>query len=833
MSLLTLLKPGSIIKQKWMPREMKRKIDTMNSIDFLVEYIGDRIWQSPNMPPAAKLKGIGSKVLVLRSGTGSGKSTLLPPFLHAAYFEKLHKNLIITQPTKATTTDIPYKIIQYNDLTMGETIGFQTSSVKWKPVRGILFSTVGILLQHLTNLTDEEFMRKYAFVIIDEVHRRSTDVDMALYNLKQLLLRNWDNPDCPFLILTSATFDPKIFMEYFRCPKEQFIDVAGATFPRYVHFPKFDLSDFLSYAVDLTEKIHVDNVDDIKDNKTFRDVLIFVSGGAQIREISDRIHKLNATVFSKGLEYAKKHSAEQWEKWGGGPQGVYYIAPIATMSANIQKGGKEYRDLFSNIDTVTVPIYELDKNGEVTKKVIKTVKASRRVMIGTNAIETGMTIDTLGYCIDTGFANDSSFNPNFGCTLLFSKNVTQANSEQRKGRVGRKAPGDFYPAYTEKALKAMPELPFPEIVKEDISNFLLDVIINETKTELCQIEFKDRTEESFQMNQFDQNWYELKSEKKFEASQLDFIQYPSSDSIGYSTELLHGLGFIDHEYYPTLFGYYASRFRKLRLQDIRMILAGYQYGANILDLITMVCCMNFGYQLGINKRKYKPRDPLKAGDKEAYLYYKMLFADEFIEFLFIWNDFQEVVSHVGNLMEKSTRVTKKTKISLSYIEKWCKENNFKYSAFLNIVEARDEVIRDMLGMGLNPYYNGLGLTRGTYNLVSILRRNLQEGVEEVRKLKQCIYEGYRFNVCEWNPKVKSYINVHYHYEVFIDSNMLKPLFVESKYNDQIKQMSPQTIIVRHVRLGPSFRKKGMFEFRADYASSMDGYVNIDKSFLVN
>ena len=133
---------------------------------------------------------------------------------------------------------------------------------------------------------------------------------------------------------------------------------------------------------------------------------------------------------------------------------------------------------------------------------------------------------------------------------------------------------------------------------------------------------------------------------------LDFIQYPSSDSIGYATEKLYGLGFIDHQYKPTIFGLYGDKFRKVSLENIRMILAGYYNKANILDLITISCCIQVGFHIGIDKKKYIPMDPLLVGNEQSLYYYRLLFSDEFIEYLFIWNDFMSIIEKIGTHIER-------------------------------------------------------------------------------------------------------------------------------------------------------------------------------------
>jgi len=156
MSLPTLLKTGSILPQSWMSKEEKTRLTTEPAINWIIDYLDNRSWNK-RTPPKIKIRGPGSRVGVFRSGTGTGKSTVFPPAIYSKFFEErgLHKTIVCTQPTVATATDIPYQIAQYNkNLIMGQTIGFQTGSLVRKPVKGVLFATIGILLQHLKLLTD-------------------------------------------------------------------------------------------------------------------------------------------------------------------------------------------------------------------------------------------------------------------------------------------------------------------------------------------------------------------------------------------------------------------------------------------------------------------------------------------------------------------------------------------------------------------------------------------------------------------------------------------------------------------------------------------------------
>lgn len=763
MSLPTLLKPNAILPQKWMTKEQKAKLNNLKSIEWIIEYINDRTWLH-GISPKIPIKGPGSRVGVFRSGTGTGKSTIIPPALYTYFYEHLgiHKNIVCTQPTVATAVDIPYQIITHNkNLALGLSIGYQTGSLVRKPAKGILFATVGILLQHIKTLTDDQFMRKYSFIIIDEVHTRSIEQDTLMYYLRELLKRNYDNPECPYIILTSGTFDPDIYLDYFKCPADAFLDIMGSSFPIDDHFTKLDVSNYEAFAMYLIEKYHLENLKDL--NQPLRDILVFVPGSANITRLVEQINDLNSKVLIKGSLMAREHLSQihDYDDVTGAGNGLetasICLCPIAVTSANIQKGEEDYQNLFSPIESVSVSVKTDSGN--------KVVPASRRVIIGTNAIETGLTIDTLKVCIDTGMVNDSQFNPNYGCMVLFNKNVNQASSRQRRGRVGRKAPGVFYACYTKKVYDQMPSLPLPAILRSDLTNFMLDIIMKETDAKLEQIKADEAGPRSFQINKFDQWWYELKYDKPFRINSMKLVQSPAADTLAYSIEKLHTLGFIDQEYKPTLFGYYGSKFRKLTIENIRMILAGYHLNANVLGLITIACFIQS--DLNIKWGKYTPINYLGMSSNEMEYYYQFVIADELIEYLFIWED-----------------------INPTKLEQWCSERKISYQSISSIINLRDEVIEDLLSMGLNPFFNKMDLTK-------LMKKNLHEGLAEIYKMKKCIQEGYQLNILEWNDVLEGYVNRRYLKSV-LDSKLIIPL----KLDEDIQQQRPKKIIAAQLIIKP-------------------------------
>lgn len=68
--------------------------------------------------------------------------------------------------------------------------------------------TTGLLMQRLVH--DSQFLSRFQYIILDEVHERDIDSDFIMVTLKHLLR------DSPVrLILMSATIDNELFSKYF------------------------------------------------------------------------------------------------------------------------------------------------------------------------------------------------------------------------------------------------------------------------------------------------------------------------------------------------------------------------------------------------------------------------------------------------------------------------------------------------------------------------------------------------------------------------------------------------------------------------------------------
>jgi HrpA-like RNA helicase len=177
--------------------------------------------------------------------------------------EQLGRRIAITQPTRLTAEQIPYDISSLDPkFEMGVNIGFQTGLLNRTPPRGLSFMTTGVLVQQLINTISSEperFIRRYSVIIVDEVHRHDLMTDVLLRLLRQFLARFWNHQDCPFVIVQSATMDPKKYMEYF--DTTAFIDVVGApAFPVETMWPKSSVSNLVPWIVETCRKVDGDTL---------------------------------------------------------------------------------------------------------------------------------------------------------------------------------------------------------------------------------------------------------------------------------------------------------------------------------------------------------------------------------------------------------------------------------------------------------------------------------------------------------------------------------------------------------------------------------------------
>ena len=486
----TLLEKGKIKLYEY-KEYSKKYVDNLIGIDFISEYIKNLISRTPETS--------GDRVIILKSATGSGKSTVIAPRLYKDITSHSKKNIAITQPRVLTAIDISLGLPKYSTwMTLDENLGYQTGNYKRLPAEnGVIFMTIGILVQQLNVMEIDDFIDKYQIIMIDEAHERDINIDSSISTLKLLLEDHWDNPNFPIILIMSATLDVNLFKNYFKTPAKNIIEVSGRQHTIHHNYVNNTVHNYIMYASYKSLHIHLNNPADLNDS--VRDIIIFVDGMATINKVIKYIegynHKLYHLEQNEGLDLSQciekmkdfindrinvSFKAPLPVKYGGNEetktQYPSYVLPIILNRQQFSKGDIEYRNLYSHIYSTTVPIYSFDKKTG-KKTFVGTKTPTRRIIIATNIAETGITIDTLKYCIENGFSINSEFNPEYGIYGILSKPINLSGQKQRVGRVGRVAEGYSYTSYSKKTLECMNKSALSKFISDDITEVLLNIII--------------------------------------------------------------------------------------------------------------------------------------------------------------------------------------------------------------------------------------------------------------------------------------------------------------------------------------------------------------------
>ncbi len=372
------------------------------------------------------------QVVIVAGETGSGKTTQLPKIALALGRERIAH----TQPRRIAARTIAERIAEETGTELGDLVGYQVRFTdKVSERTRIRLMTDGILLNAIHRDRD---LTAYDTIIIDEAHERSLNIDFLLGYLQTLLPRR---PDLK-VIITSATIDPGSFAQHFADPATgepaPVIEVSGRTYPVEIRYrplveelavtdPKSGETRARKVERDLFDAIG-DAVDELGREEP-GDVLVFLSGEAEIRDAADALRGRKKADRGRGLEilplYGRLSAAEQHR----------VFEPRSAADAG-----------------------------------------SRRVVLATNVAETSLTVPGIRYVIDAGTARISRYSSRSKVQRLPIEAVSQASAKQRSGRSGRTSPGIAIRLYGEEDYEGRPEFTEPEILRTGLASVILQML---------------------------------------------------------------------------------------------------------------------------------------------------------------------------------------------------------------------------------------------------------------------------------------------------------------------------------------------------------------------
>lgn len=348
------------------------------------------------------------QVVVIAGETGSGKTTQIPKI--CLDLGRGKRGLIgHTQPRRLAATSVARRLAQELNVQLGEQVGYAIRfDQQCSDDSLIAVMTDGVLLQELKN---DPLLLRYDTLIIDEAHERSLNIDLILGYLKPLLVKR---PELK-LIITSATIDPESFSRFFR--DAPVISVSGRTYPVDVWY-----QPLLDQEEDIDRQLADGVADAIQHCWAHApgDVMVFLSGEAEIREVSQHLRK------------------QHWK----------------------------------NVDIL--PLYA--RLSMADQQRVFSASNMTRVVLATNVAETSLTVPGIRYVVDSGMARISRYSQSSRVQRLPIEAISRASADQRKGRCGRVMSGVCVRLYSEADYLARPEFSMPEILRTNLSALLLQML---------------------------------------------------------------------------------------------------------------------------------------------------------------------------------------------------------------------------------------------------------------------------------------------------------------------------------------------------------------------
>jgi ATP-dependent helicase HrpB len=352
-----------------------------------------------------------SRNAVLQAPPGAGKTTRVPLVLLAAPW-LAGRQVIVLEPRRLAARAAARRMATMLGEGVGETVGYRVRlDSRVGPATRIVVVTDGIFTRMIQH---DPSLAGVGAVLFDEIHERSLEVDLglALALEAQGALR-----DDLRLLAMSATLDGVALARLLG--NAPVISSEGRAFPvatRYLGGPAPAQAGRNAIADAAAAAIRRALEDESGD------VLAFLPGAREIRRARQRLEDAG---LPEEVEIHVLHGD----------------LPAAAQDAAIRPAPP----------------------------------GRRKVVLATTIAETSLTIEGIGVVVDAGYARAPRFDPASGMSRLATVRVSQAASEQRRGRAGRLGPGICYRLWSEAEQRALIPQTRPEILEADLAPLALEL----------------------------------------------------------------------------------------------------------------------------------------------------------------------------------------------------------------------------------------------------------------------------------------------------------------------------------------------------------------------
>lgn len=351
-----------------------------------------------------------SQSLILIGETGSGKTTQLVQYLYENNINKSGR-IAITQPRRIAALSVARRVSEEQQCELGELVGYSIRfENKTSESTKIKFLTDGMLIREA--LLDP-LLSQYSIIIIDEAHERSTNTDIMLGLVRDLMRQR---PELKVIIM-SATIETKRFASFFA--SKNTLQVKGRSFDVQVFQAQSHEPDHVDAVIIAIVQVHLEN--------DAGDILVFLSGQEEIENVAEVLARKRKLIPSDKMDF------------------------------------------------VVVKIYAALPSYLQAKVFERSEGNTRKIILSTNIAETSITIPGIRFVIDSGVVKERYFEPKTRQECLKIVRISKAAAAQRAGRAGREASGACYRVYTSEEYKAMSDYSKPDITRTNLSSVVLQL----------------------------------------------------------------------------------------------------------------------------------------------------------------------------------------------------------------------------------------------------------------------------------------------------------------------------------------------------------------------
>jgi ATP-dependent RNA helicase DHX29 len=417
------------------------------------------------------------QVTILCAETGAGKSTQIPAFiLENELGSGRNCRILVTQPRRISAMSLARRVSEE----LGEArtdIGTHRSLVgyairlesKTTTSTRITYATTGVLLRMLE---DSRELDKVSHLVLDEVHERTLDLDLAFIAIRRLLQARLDLK----VILMSATVDTAKFSAYFA--GAPVLTVPGRTYPVEIRYLEDAIEHTIEqYGTSERQSLEIesqDPYDDIDDSQRVKSVITGLDHykpktRAVIASYDE--YRIDYALITNLAAFIASH--KMYAKYS---RAILIFMPGIAEIRRLHHTFLSHQS-FSDGWSFNL-LHSSFSSEDLEAAFLPPPLGTRKIVIATNIAETGITIPDITAVIDTGKEKTMRFDERRQMSKLTENFTSKSSCRQRRGRAARVQEGLCFHLVTKYRFEnLLPEQHVPEMLRLSLQEPALRVKI--------------------------------------------------------------------------------------------------------------------------------------------------------------------------------------------------------------------------------------------------------------------------------------------------------------------------------------------------------------------